>query len=95
MIQQRMPLQAAPGGVTTECLATFNTSSAKTLGIVICCSIEKWRLVVDARRTHKVLETSLLIKLYKKRSMGALISLGEPIDTSKPYQKGILSNFSN
>ena len=50
-----------------------------------------WRLVVDARRTSQVIETSLLIKLYKKRSMGALISLGKPIDTSQPYKKGILS----
>jgi len=54
---------------------------------------QQWRLVVDARRTQKALETSLLIKLYQKRSMGSLISLGEPIDTSKPYQRGILSNY--
>jgi len=46
---------------------------------------------VDGKRTLQPTEASLLIKLYKKRSMGALISLGEPIDTSLPYNKGILS----
>ena len=50
-----------------------------------------WRVVVDGRRTLQTLETSLLIKLYHKRSMGALISLGEPLDTTLPYNKGILS----
>jgi len=29
--------------------------------------------------------------MYRKRSMGALISLGEPLDHSLPYNRGILS----
>jgi len=52
-----------------------------------------WRVVVDGRRTPQPLEISLLIPLYRKRSMGALISLGEPLDTTLPYNKGILSKF--
>jgi len=51
----------------------------------------QWRLEVDARRTTQPLEISLLVKLYRKRSMGALISLGEPINETLPYDKGILS----
>ena len=50
-----------------------------------------WRLEVDARRTTQPLEISLFVKLYRKRSMGALISLGEPINETLPYDKGILS----
>ena len=53
--------------------------------------LETWRVVVDGRRTLQPLEISLLIKLYRKRSMGALISLGDPLDTTLPYNKGILS----
>ena len=52
---------------------------------------KKQRVVVDGRRTLQPLEISLLIKLYRKRSMGALISLGDPLDTTLPYNKGILS----
>jgi hypothetical protein len=50
-----------------------------------------WRVIVDGRRTLQPLEIPILIKLYRRRSMGALISLGEPIDNSRPYNKGILS----
>ncbi|KJJ84633.1 hypothetical protein OMAG_001499 [Candidatus Omnitrophus magneticus] len=52
---------------------------------------QQWRLEVDAGRTTQPLEISLFVKLYRKRSMGALISLGEPINESLPYDKGILS----
>lgn len=48
---------------------------------------------MDGRRTPQPIEISLLVKLYHKRSMGALISLGEPIDTTRPYNKGILSQY--
>ena len=54
----------------------------------------KIRLVVDGRRTLQAAEVSLLVKLYRKRSMGALMSLGQPIDNTKPYQNGILSKYS-
>jgi hypothetical protein len=53
-----------------------------------------WRLVVDGRRTLQATEISLLVKLCRKRSMGALISLGQPIDTTLPYTKGILSKYT-
>lgn len=33
---------------------------------------------MDAKRTTQAQVTSLLVKLYKKRSMGFLFSLGEP-----------------
>lgn len=49
------------------------------------------RVIVDGRRTLQPLEIPLLIKLYRKRSMGALISLGGPIDNTRPYIKGVLS----
>ena len=38
-----------------------------------------WRVVVDDRRTLQPLEIPLLIKIHKKRSMGWLIALDEPI----------------
>ena len=38
-----------------------------------------WRVVVDGRRTLQPLEIPLLIKIYKKRGMGWLIALDEPI----------------
>jgi hypothetical protein len=53
-----------------------------------------WRLFVDVRRTLRATEVSLLVKLYRKRSMGALVSLGQPIDTTLPYTKGILSKYT-
>ncbi len=56
--------------------------------------MNKWRLATDYKQTLQAVETSLLIKLYKKRSMGMLISLGEPIDTTKPYKRGILSQHT-
>ena len=52
---------------------------------------ENQRVVVDGRRTLQPLEIPLLIKIYRKRSMGSLISLDLPIDTTQPYRKGILS----
>ncbi len=52
---------------------------------------QKWRVVVDGRRTLQPLEIQLLIKIYHKRSMGSLISLDLPIDTTQPYKKGALS----
>ncbi len=52
---------------------------------------ENQRVEGDARRTCQPLEIAILVKMYRKRSMGALISLGEPIDHSLPYNRGILS----
>ncbi len=52
---------------------------------------KQWRVVVDEKRTLQVQEIQLLIKLYRHRSMGKLISLGEPINTTLPYNKGVLS----
>jgi len=52
---------------------------------------QQWRAERDASRTPQPQTVQLLVKLYKKRSMGMLISPGQPIDTSLPYQKGILS----
>jgi hypothetical protein len=60
---------------------------------------QNWRVVVDEKRTLSFdkLRTSqppempLLIKLYRKRSMGWQISLGDPICTTLPYKKGVLS----
>gem|GEM_PF-6247036 len=37
---------------------------------------KKLRVVVDGRRTLQATEISLLVKLYHKRGMGALITLG-------------------
>ena len=50
-----------------------------------------WRAERDASRTPQPQTIQLLVSLYKKRSMGMLISLGQPINTSLPYQRGILS----
>jgi len=52
---------------------------------------EDWRVERDARRTCQPVEIAILVKMYRKRSMGALISLGEPLDHSLPYKRGILS----
>ncbi|MFH0738787.1 MAG: hypothetical protein V2A59_02880 [Candidatus Omnitrophota bacterium] len=52
-----------------------------------------WRVVVDGRRTLRPVETMLLVKLYRKRSMGSLIALDEPINTTLPYKKGVLSKY--
>jgi hypothetical protein len=42
--------------------------------------VEKFkRVVVDEKRTLQLPEIPLLIKIYRKRSMGWLIALGEPI----------------
>ena len=38
-----------------------------------------WRVVVDEKRTLQLPEIPLLIKIYKKRSMGWLIALDKPI----------------
>ena len=50
----------------------------------------QFRVIVDARRTLQPVEIMLLVKLYRKRSMGSLISLDEPVNTSLPYKKGVL-----
>jgi len=42
-----------------------------------------WRVVVDGRRTLQPLEIEVLIKIYRKRSMGWLIALDKPV-FSKP-----------
>jgi len=39
----------------------------------------KQRVVVDSRRTLQPLEIELLIKIHRKRSMGWLIALDEPV----------------
>jgi hypothetical protein len=41
--------------------------------------MEKWRVVVDESRTLQLPEIPLLIKIHRKRSMGWLIALDEPI----------------
>ena len=51
---------------------------------------QQWRVVVDGRRTLQPLEIPLLIKIHKKRSMGWLIALDEPI-----FNKPIRSNKTN
>ncbi len=38
-----------------------------------------WRVEGDARRTLQPIEIELLIKIHRKRSMGWLIALDEPI----------------
>ncbi len=40
---------------------------------------KNWRVVVDDRRTLQLPEIQLLVKIYRKRSMGWLIALDEPI----------------
>jgi hypothetical protein len=40
---------------------------------------KKQRVVVDEKRTLQLIEIPLLVKLYKKRGMGWLIALDEPI----------------
>jgi len=40
---------------------------------------KNWRVVVDDRRTLQPIEIQLLIKIHRKRGMGWLIALGEPI----------------
>ena len=52
---------------------------------------KSWRVEWDTSRTPQTQSIQLLVTLYKKRSMGMLISLGQPIDASRPYKKGILS----
>ena len=39
----------------------------------------EWRVAVDEKRTLQPLEIPLLIKIHRKRSMGWLIALDEPI----------------
>jgi hypothetical protein len=51
----------------------------------------QWRVVVDEKRTLQLPEIPLLIKIYRKRSMGWQISLDKPINTCLPYKKGVLS----
>lgn len=51
----------------------------------------QWRVERDGSRTPQPQSIQLLVTLHKKRSMGMLISLGQPINTSLPYNKGILS----
>lgn len=52
----------------------------------------KWGVERDGSRTPQTQSVQLLVTLHKKRSMGMLISLGQPINTSLPYNnKGILS----
>jgi len=38
-----------------------------------------WRVVVDESRTLQPIEIQLLIRIHRKRSMGWLIALDEPI----------------
>jgi hypothetical protein len=41
--------------------------------------LRNWRVVVDEKRTLQLPEIPLLIKIYKKRDIGWLIALDEPI----------------
>jgi hypothetical protein len=60
------------------------TGSFKRLRKTGKTSIEEKRVERDARRTSQMLEAVLLIKLYRKRSIGWQISLGEPIMAYSP-----------
>jgi len=42
-------------------------------------ALNLWRVVVDEKRTLQPIEIPLLIKIHRKRGMGWLIALDEPI----------------
>src|SRR3989338_5582110 len=51
--------------------------------------LRKWRATLDTKQTTEAQTTTLLVKLYKKRGMGVLFSLGQPFETSRIQTKRV------
>lgn len=77
------PLEGLPRPDKTAPTPLVETNGANA----ISHECKQWRPILDGSLTSQAQEIQLLVKLYKRRSKGLLLSLGYPLEKQKPNSR--------